>query len=186
MKWEDSDDVIVIRCPNNRRQILHLLADMREERHPYLFITENMIERELKTILVPVSRLEEDIYKAEICTYLARKEACRCILLCANDYGSMAERNTQKIVSRFNSISQKIGRNLPYEVLKAQKSSADIVRETTDRCTEWNADMIILSASRDYGLDDIIFGPIELYAIRNSPVPVMLINPRDDLFSLCD
>jgi nucleotide-binding universal stress UspA family protein len=35
-------------------------------------------------------------------------------------------------------------------------------------------------------LDDWLFGPPEQYVIRHSPVPVMLVNPRADLFSLCD
>jgi hypothetical protein len=45
--------------------------------------------------------------------------------------------------------------------------------------------MLIISASRDYGLDDIFFGPKELKVIRQSPVPVMVINPRKDLYTLC-
>jgi nucleotide-binding universal stress UspA family protein len=46
--------------------------------------------------------------------------------------------------------------------------------------------LILLTASREYGLDDWLFGPPEQYVIRHSQVPVMLINPRADLFSLCD
>ena len=42
------------------------------------------------------------------------------------------------------------------------------------------------AASREYGLDDWLFGPPEQYVICHSPVPVMLVNPRADLFSLCD
>jgi len=32
----------------------------------------------------------------------------------------------------------------------------------------------------------LIFGPPERKAIARSQVPVMLVNPREDLFSLCD
>jgi len=35
-------------------------------------------------------------------------------------------------------------------------------------------------------LDDILFGPPERKAIQRALVPVMLVNPREDLFSLCD
>ena len=48
------------------------------------------------------------------------------------------------------------------------------------------ADMIVWTASRDYGLDDLIFGPAERKLILRSVVPIALLNPRGDLFSLCD
>jgi len=46
--------------------------------------------------------------------------------------------------------------------------------------------IVLLSASRDYGLDDIIFGPKERHLIQKSTVPVLLVNPRGDLYALCD
>ena len=52
--------------------------------------------------------------------------------------------------------------------------------------TETGHQLLVLTTSREYGLDDILFGPPERHAIQRSQVPVMLINPRADLFSLCD
>jgi len=46
--------------------------------------------------------------------------------------------------------------------------------------------MIIVSASRDYGLDDILFGPKEYHVVKKSDIPVLLVNPRGDLYALCD
>ena len=48
----------------------------------------------------------------------------------------------------------------------------------------YNVSLLMISASRDYGLDDILFGPKELKVIK-STVPVMVINPRGDLYALC-
>jgi len=61
-----------------------------------------------------------------------------------------------------------------------------ISKEATDRQKDFLSDMIMLTASRDYGLDDLIFGPPERHVITRSNVPVMLTNPRGDLFDLCD
>ncbi|MBQ9523309.1 MAG: universal stress protein [Paludibacteraceae bacterium] len=180
------DDIRRIECDNSSRVIQHHLNDCREERRPYLFITPTMNIKPLHRILVPVSMLEEEVYKAEICTYLARKSGAHLIFLQANDYGSKALRNVQKMVSHVKAVAEKTGAPLTYEIQLARKNSFSLIREASERQRDFQHDLLVLTASRDYGLDDILFGPPERHAIRRSLVPVMLVNPRDDLFSLCD
>ena len=130
--------------------------------------------------------LEEETYKAEICTYIARKTDAHIILLQANDYGSHARQNVNRIITHIKAVSAKIGKEISYEVCMARKDSFSLVREASERQRDFRHDLLILTASRDYGLDDILFGPPERLAVRRSQVPVMLVNPRADLFSLCD
>ena len=73
MIWDNNDDIRVVECENKGRIIRKHLQDCREERRPYVFITNTMTIKPLRRLLVPVSMLEEETYKAEICTYLARK-----------------------------------------------------------------------------------------------------------------
>ena len=186
MIWENNDDIRLIECANNRRAIQHHLNECREERRPYVFVTSTMTVKPLRRLLVPVSMLEEETYKAEICTYLARKTGAHIILLQANDYGSHAKQNVNRIVTHINAISEKIGEKISYEVCIAKKDSFKLMREAAERQRDFRHDLLILTASRDYGLDDILFGPQELHAIRHALVPVMLVNPREDLFTLCD
>ena len=186
MIWENNDDIRLIECANNRRAIQHHLNECREERRPYVFVTSTMTVKPLRRLLVPVSMLEEETYKAEICTYLARKTGAHIILLQANDYGSHAKQNVNRIVTHINAISEKIGEKISYEVVIAKKDSFKLMREAAERQRDFRHDLLILTASRDYGLDDILFGPQELHAIRHALVPVMLVNPREDLFTLCD
>ena len=186
MIWENNDDIRLIECANNRRAIQHHLNECREERRPYVFVTSTMTVKPLRRLLVPVSMLEEETYKAEICTYLARKTGAHIILLQANDYGSHAKQNVNRIVTHINAISEKIGEKISYEVVIAKKDSFKLMREAAERQRDFQHDLLILTASRDYGLDDILFCPQELHAIRHALVPVMLVNPREDLFTLCD
>lgn len=186
MIWENNDDIRLIECANNRRAIQHHLNECREERRPYVFVTSTMTVKPLRRLLVPVSMLEEETYKAEICTYLARKTGAHIILLQANDYGSHARQNVNRIITHINAISEKIGEKISYEVAIAKKDSFKLMREAAERQRDFRHDLLILTASRDYGLDDILFGPQELHAIRHALVPVMLVNPREDLFTLCD
>ena len=202
-----TDDIRVEYCDDSRRDIQRVLDACREERRPYAVIkeqgTKSQEPRQISNnsdsidinldsmflspesiILVPVSMLEEEVYKAEICTYLARKTGAHLILLRARDYGSKAKQNMQRIITHIETIAERTGEKISYEEQVAKRDSFSFHKDFHSE--EWRHDLLLLTASREYGLDDWLFGPPELYAIRHSQVPVMLVNPRADLFSLCD
>jgi nucleotide-binding universal stress UspA family protein len=207
-----TDDIRVEHCDGSRRGVQQVLDACREERRPYLVIKEQGTKSKdislttdqtnqnsldswflvpSSSILVPITMLEEEVYKAEICTYLARKTGAHLILLRANDYGSKAIKNTQRIITYIQTIAERTGENITYEERVAKGDSFHIHKElpvlsSTLQVEDRGGLLILLTASREYGLDDWLFGPPEQYVIRHSPVPVMLVNPRADLFSLCD
>ena len=186
MIWDNNEDIRLVECENRPRAIQQQLNECREERRPYVFVTNTMTIKPLRRLLVPVTMLEEETYKAEICTYLARKTGAHIILLKAHDYGSHAQKNVNRIVTHIQHVSEKTKEPISYEVVEARKDSFSLVKEASERQRDFRHDLLILTASREYGLDDIIFGPPEQHAIRKALVPVMLVNPRADLFSLCD
>jgi hypothetical protein len=194
MIWDNNEDIRLIECANDKRTIQKHLNECREERRPYVFVTNTMNVKTLNRLLVPVSMLEEETYKAEICTYLARKTVAHIILLQANDYGSHARQNVNRIVTHIKAVNERLSSNsdsgqtanISYEISIAKKDSFHLVQESAERQRDFRHDLLILTASREYGLDDILFGPPERKAIQRSLVPVMLVNPREDLFSLCD
>ena len=186
-----TDDIRVEHCDGSRRGVQQVLDACREERRPYLIttpLTSNLSP--LTSILVPITMLEEEVYKAEICTYLARKTGAHLILLRANDYGSKAIKNTQRIITHIQTIAERTGETITYEERVAKGDSFHIHKElpalSSTLFGEDKGGLLLLTASREYGLDDWLFGPPEQYVIRHSQVPVMLVNPRADLFSLCD
>ena len=190
MIWDNSEDIKLIECENNKRVIQRHLNECREERRPYVFVTSTMTIKPLRRLLVPVSMLEEETYKAEICTYIARKTGAHIILLQANDYGSHAKQNVNRIVTHINKVNERLKTGeagpISYEIVLARKDSFSLIQEAAERQRDFQHDLLILTASRDYGLDDLLFGPPERKAIQRALVPVMLVNPREDLFSLCD
>ena len=188
-----TDDIRVEYCDGTRRDIQRVLDACREERRPYVIIKNECsvqqsccseVQKGLSRILVPVSMLEEEVYKAEICTYLARKTGAHLILLRARDYGNKAKQNMRRIITHIQTIAERTGEKISYEEQVAKRDSFSFHKDFHSE--EWNHDLLLLTASREYGLDDWLFGPPESYAIRQSQVPVMLVNPRADLFSLCD
>lgn len=209
--WENNEDIKLIECENKARTIQRHLNECREERRPYVFVTSTMTVKPLRRLLVPVSMLEEETYKAEICTYIARKTGAHIILLQANDYGSHAKQNVNRIVTHINKVNERLVNQsvspqdnlsekrsvsdsgpsgeagpISYEIVLARKDSFSLIQEAAERQRDFQHDLLILTASRDYGLDDLLFGPPERKAIQRALVPVMLVNPREDLFSLCD
>ncbi len=198
MIWDNNDDIRLIECDNNARTIQRHLNDCRDERRPYVFVTNTMTVKPLNRLLVPVSMLEEETYKAEICTYLARKTGAHIILLKAHDYGSHAQQNVNRIITHIKKINERLAAGntasgdeanhgpITYEVVEARKDSFGLIRESSERQRDFRHDLLVLTASRDYGRDDLLFGPPERKAIQRALVPVMLVNPREDLFSLCD
>ena len=178
---ENGIDIIFIYCRNNRKEVQTWLNRCRDLRLPYVFLTDTMKHlRPLKTVLTPVTMLEEEVYKAEILTHLSRFTGANIVLLRANDYGSRAEQNKNKIVTALEK------QDITSATVVAKKDSFAVAKEAAERQQEWQTDLLLLTASREYGLDDILFGSTERYVVRHSKCPVMLLNPRGDLFSLCD
>jgi hypothetical protein len=76
--------------------------------------------------------------------------------------------------------------DLTYTTIKGKKDSSKIEIEVASLNRYTQNSILIISASRDYGLDDLIFGPKERKILKNIEIPTMLINPRGDLYALCD
>ncbi len=156
------------------------LNKCRELRIPYIFYFNHFDVLDLQKVIVPVSFLEEELEKAQFASAFGRFCSSHIVLLPAADYGSKAASTTSKMIELFSKF------NLSWEIIKAGKDSFKVDNEALTIAGNTGAGLILVSASRDYGLDDIIFGPKELHLIKKSKIPVLLVNPRGDLYALCD
>lgn len=159
----------------SRKEVQRCLDMTRSLRVPYIFVkgdTEARFER----IGVPVKRFEEEREKGPYSGSFARNFGSIVTMYQPNDYGSGARRN-------INSIRELLEKqNIAVEVKECRKDSDNVEQEAI----AFGDDLLIVGASRDYGLDDILFGPKERKVIMTAPMPVMVINPRGDLYPLCD
>ena len=189
-------DMVFFATTSNRRRIQHWLNLSRDFRIPYFFLTPQMrfpsdpSSPVLSSVLAPVTMLEEEVHKAELLSHLARYTDTAITLLTANDYGSRARTNTGKIHTFLQTRQADLGKTFVIYEQTAKADSMSLHKELynvqTYKPTNLQIDLILWTASRDYGLDDLIFGPAEQKLIRHSVVPVALLNPRGDLYSLCD
>ena len=165
---------------SDNKLIRRQLNDCRDLRIPYLFYKDSFGELDLKKVILPIGFLEEELEKAQFAAAFGRFCGSEIYMLLANDYGSKAAVNAQKMKTLFDKFEFK------YTLEKAAKDSFKVEAESIQVANNEHAGIIIVSASRDYGLDDILFGPKEYHVVKKSPVPVLLVNPRGDLYALCD
>lgn len=172
---------LFIQLPNGQtKSIRAWLNDCRDLRIPYLFYKDSFAELDLAKVILPIGFLEEELEKAQFAAAFGRFCGSEIKMLLANDYGSKAAANADKMKDLFDKF------DFRYNLEKATKDSFKVEAESIQVAEKEQAGIIIVSASRDYGLDDILFGPKEYHVVRKSPVPVLLVNPRGDLYALCD
>ncbi len=152
----------------------------RDLRIPYLFYKDSFVELDLTRVILPIGFLEEELEKAQFASAFGRFCESEISMLLANDYGSKAATNAEKMKSLFDKFDFK------YSLENATKDSFKVEAESIQVAENERAGLIIISASRDYGLDDILFGPKEYHVVKKSNIPVLLVNPRGDLYALCD
>jgi glutaredoxin len=178
---EEKDAALLVIGLNSNKEIQFYLNKCRELRVPYIFINNDIPANfDIKNIILPITNLEEDREKGPFSSSFARHFNCPITIYQPNDYGSKAETNIEAMKNLFNSL------NLQYSTQKGKKDSNGIELESAILNKNNQNSILIISASRDYGLDDIIFGPKERKIIKNTNLPIMLINPRGDLYALCD
>ena len=179
---EDADTALVIILINGqRKQLRQYLQHARGLRMPYMFITPQMVwSGSLSKVLLPVGFLEEEVGKAQYAAAFGRFCGSSICVLKPHDYGTRAQKNIDKSMALFDKFS------LNYTIIEGKKDSFKIEEEAARRVCELDSQILIISSSRDYGLDDILFGPKEQHVIEKATIPVILVNPRKDLYSLCD
>jgi len=165
---------------NKRRKIQELLNACHELRIPYIFFKNSFEKLQIGKILVPVNFLEEEAEKAQFASAFGRFCNSEIQIMQANDYGSKAANTVARMLELFDKFK------LNVRVEKAKGDSFKVDKEAVNKAVELNAGIVLITASREYGLDDLLFGPSELHLIRHSLVPLLIVNPRADLYALCD
>lgn len=160
-------------------KVMPIFKGLRNLRIPFVLTKEGMTINTLTNVAVPVCFLPEEKEKAPYSSNMGRFLQSTLHLIVANDYGTRAEKNANAIASLYDKF------NLNYTSVRGKKDSFKVEKEVVNQAKANGYDMVIISTSRDYGLDDIILGPKEQHIFNATTVPIMCINPRGDLYVLC-
>ncbi len=162
---------------NNPNQ---LFKELKELRIPFVFTKNNQVLKpKLSNILVPIGFLSEEKEKAPYSCNMGRYLGSEIIIYQAKDYGSKTPKNVESVKKLYDQFS------LSYSVVQANSDSFGVEKEAAKVAEKLGVGMILVSTSRDYGLDDLLFGSKELHSFKHASCPVMFINPRPDLYVLC-
>ncbi len=164
----------------NRATIMPYLKACRGLRIPYVFLRDDIASFPFEKLLMPVSFLVEEVEKAQFAAAFGRHFESELCILQAKDYGSKAAENIAKITAILDKF------DLQYEVVKGKKDSFKIDFDALHYAKDKFYDLLLITASREYGLDDVVFGPKELHLLRKTKSALMFVNPRADLYVLCD
>ena len=164
---------------SNKVSIQTYLNAFRNLRVPYLFVRSGH-QPNFEKIALPVSFLIEEKEKGPFAAAFGRFFQSQLVVFQPKDYGSKALQNRESITALFDSFK------LTYEVHQASKDSYGVEREAALWAANGHAGLVIISASREYGLDDWLFGSKERKILMRATIPVLVINPRADLYTLCD
>ena len=159
-----------------RNKILKHLKAFRDLRVPYIGVKNGVEIGVLDNILIPVGFLPEEKEKAPWGNSFMKYCNSKITLLQPKDKGTRAKKNVEFIEKVFKSY------NRNYQLIKGSKSSFKIEFESISK-KEY--DMYFITGSRAYGLDDVFFGPKEYHVLKKADKPVLIINPRDDIYVLC-
>ena len=158
---------------------MNFFKGFRELRIPFVMMKDTMTKPNFDKILVPVAFLPEEKEKGSYSSNMGRFLGSEIQILQAKDYGTRAKKNVDAITKVYD------GFELKYSVEMGKKDSFKVEKEAVEMSSSGEYGMVLITNSRDYGLDDIIFGPKEQHLFKQTTTPLMCINPRGDLYVLC-
>lgn len=162
-----------------------LVSDYRSLRIPILIVHNKMPEYQtFRQIIVPVDHTKESKEKASWAGYFSKLHKSHLTVVhteYSDEFFNTQLKNNLILVSRlFNTLGA------IFEIHKVKKIRYRIDKYALSYAKIKNAGMVIIMATKEFGFEEFILGPVEKKIITNeAQLPVMMINPRDDIYVPC-
>lgn len=146
---------------------------------PFVVVQEPPNETDFKDIVFPIDFKKENKEKLGWVSYFYNYFSPKFHIIKPNttDVGFI------KRIKANIAFARKImdSKNVDYEIHTAE-GKKNFPIEIMDFASDINADLILILSTKNIGFTDYVIGAQEQYIIANSSkIPVMVINPRDDL-----
>jgi len=148
---------------------------------PFLVVQgpPRLTEDKLK-IVFPVDFKSENKEKLKWANFMAKYFPCKIILFSTTSKEGVVDNRTKTNLVFSKAFLE--DNDIEYELVLS-KNDASFSQETIEFSQNREADLIIIMTTRDIAFHDYVLGAHEQYIIANSAkIPVMVINPRTDLF----
>jgi nucleotide-binding universal stress UspA family protein len=189
--YEKINAIAVIAGLNSTKKKNHyftagkLVTDYRNLRVPLVVVHDIMPRKTMYShIILPLDFNRESKEKSAWAGHIStlNKSKVRILIRAYKDaYFAASLRNNLVLV-------KKLYKNLEvdYDIIKEPDITVDIDKYALEYAWLNNADLLVIMATKDIAVDDLLLGLKEKKIIDNKyKLPVMLINPRDDLYLPC-
>lgn len=165
---------------------VQFLKETKQLKMPFLMVQEKQPSQEqAKVIYLPIGFKKEEKEKLIWAAYFGRFNNSKIVVLKARESDSTAKARilahilfAKKLFDQFN---------LNYEIIESKKSSFGIAKEAIQMANTNQQGIVVICTTKHYGPEEEIIGPPELKIIKNrEQVPVFCVNPRTDLYVLCE
>jgi len=162
-----------------------LVTDYRNLRVPLIVVHDIMPRKTMYShIVLPLDFNRESKEKSAWAGHISTLNHSKVKILIRaykDDYFAASLRNNIVLV-------KKLYKNLEvdYDIVKEPDITVDIDKYAVEYAWLNNADLLVIMATKDIAVDDLLLGLKEKKIVDNKyKLPVMLINPRDDLYLPC-
>ncbi|MCU4176021.1 hypothetical protein [Carboxylicivirga sp. N1Y90] len=164
---------------------VQLMKQSRQFKMPFLMVRPNTKAPNYNTIYIPISFRKEEKEKFIWASYFGRFNNSDIVLIPAHEKDVTARNIIKNHLLFAQNLLTKL--NLSYKIIPGCYNSLSIAREATELAAANKNGIVLICSTKHYGPDQEIVGPPELKAIKNrEQVPVLCINPRKDLYVLCE
>jgi nucleotide-binding universal stress UspA family protein len=175
----------VNRQPQDYFSPSRLVSDYRELRIPLLVVQNKMPSPHVfRHIVLPVDFSKESKEKASWAGYFGKLSGSYTTVVHTeykDGFFAVQLRNNLMLIKKlFTAL------NTQHDIHKAEKVKYGIDRYAVSYAKMKGAGLLLITATKEWGVDDYLLGPVEKRIITNEDqLPVMMVNPRDDLFVPC-
>jgi len=189
--YQKINAIAVIAGLNSNRQKSHyftagkLVTDYRDLRIPLIVVHDVMPRKTIyQNIILPLDFNRESKEKSAWAGHISTLNKSKVTILIRSykdSYLAASLRNNIVLVAKLYKSLE-----VSYDIIKEPDITVDIDKYAVEYAWLNKGDMIVVMATKDVQVDDLLFGMKEKKIINNKyKLTVMLINPRDDLYLPC-
>ncbi|MDR1005959.1 MAG: hypothetical protein LBL74_03755 [Bacteroidales bacterium] len=169
--------------PQNPKNII---KDFESSRIAYFIFGENCVLRDFNKVLLPLNMLRESKEKVLWASYFGRFASSDITIYYKHYRDEFHRRQLNYNLKFAEDMLGKFGVSFTKEKQNAQ-STADIDVSAVSYAASGNYDLIICQTTKNKSFIDVFSTPSELKTLQQmDETPILFLNPRDDLFVLCE
>ncbi len=164
--------------------IRNVLRQIRRSRIPWLFVPSAAPLNEYNHVILPVSYLRQTKEKIAWASYFHRLNQSAVHVLVANSKDKYIKQGIINNIEFLKKFFDKL--NVFYKIIKTTKNIHQIDAYAIEYAAEHSAAPVVILVSSGYDIFDLLFGTDEKKIIMNNyNIPVLCINPLDDMYVVC-